>query len=288
MDARRRRLLLAAAALALTLGGCASGVSDGGGAGSGGDDAGSQAEQAGAGGGVAVDRDVDDVEGPREIVVTATASVLVDDPAASAARVAALVETSGGRVESRDVYAGTDADVDPGWASLVVRVPSDELSAVLDDLAEVGTVTSTSQTQEDVTAVGVDLDARITALETSTARLAEIMASAGDTGDLLATETQLSERQAELESLQAQRTALSDQVAMSTLTVSLDSQPAPPVVAQDGFLGGLERGWSALAATAGVLVGALGTLRPWVAALGVPTAVAVALVRRRRRRDVTA
>jgi hypothetical protein len=111
----------------------------------------------------------------------------------------------------------------------------------------------------------VDLDARIQVLEAAIARLRELLTQAASTSDLVTVESALSERQAELDSLQSQRDYLSDQTLFATMSVSLitpeDATPADP----DGFLDGLLRGWeSILAFFAGVIVWA-GILVPWVA-----------------------
>ena len=80
-----------------------------------------------------------------------------------------------------------------------MRVPADALIDLLDDLEDVGNVSSVSVSRSDVTATAVDLDARISALQTSVARLQALMEQAGSVEDLLATKATLSERQAELE-----------------------------------------------------------------------------------------
>lgn len=276
----RTRLALAALAL-VTLAGCSS-------AGGGGDsaaDGGAAEENAG----IAVDAsaagsDVGmDTTGTqqRQVIVTAQATVQVDDPSASADDVVLLVESVGGHVEGREEQRGNDDY--PGHAWLVLRVPAEELSGVIDDLETVGDVRSVSQSEDDVTGTVQDLDARIAALETSTQRLLEIMAEADDTTDLLAIEKQLSERQADLEALQTQRDALGDQVALSTLTITLDAEPVTPVVARGGFVGGLESGWNALVSFVGMLLVALGALLPWVVALGLPALALMVVLRRRRK-----
>lgn len=286
MDAHRIRLaVLALAVSSVTLVGC-SGA--GGGASDGADDGGavgvtgSEAE-ASAGAGAEGDVAAEPAPGQRQVIVTAHASVVVDDPASAADAVAALADDAGGRVEGREEYAPVGTD-EPGSSTLVLRVPSSALSALLDDLDDLGQVHSISQSEEDVTGTVQDLDARIAALETSTARLLEIMADATDTDDLLAVEAELSERQAQLEALQSQRSGLADQVAMSTLTVTLDATPIAPAEARGGFLGGLEAGWGALVAFLATALVVLGAMLPWVLAIGVPTTLVVVLLRRRRAR----
>jgi len=285
MDATCTRAVLAAASLTvLTLAGCSSGGgADGGGSDPAdsshvsGDDSGVEAEASGA-----ADAPMSPADGERrEVIITAEASVLVDDPRDAAVELTSLAAASGGHVESRQEHAGT-GEQDPGWASLVLRIPADGLTGMIEDLADVGEVQSVSQSEEDVTSIAVDLDARISALETSTERLLAIMAGAETTGDLLATEKTLSERQADLESLQSQRAALGDRVAMSTLTVSLDSVPPSPAAARGGFVGGLESGWNALVSFVGSALVVIGALLPWLVAVGVPALIVIVILRRRR------
>lgn len=88
-------------------------------------------------------------------------------------------------------------------------------------MGDLGEVLSLNVVAEDVTAQGADLDARIGALEVSITRLRQLLATAETTKDLIDIEAELTARQAELDSLVAQRAALSDQVAQSTLVVSV-------------------------------------------------------------------
>ena len=181
------------------------------------------------------------------MVTTATASLAVEDPADGAQRVSELVESAGGRVDERTEHAASGEDeVEGAAADLVVRVPADELTGLLSDLEDVGDVESVSVSRSDVTATAVDLDARISALETSVARLQALMDAAATVEALLAAEEALSERQAELESLQSQRALLADQVELSTLSVHLQPFGVAPAGGPDGFVDGLGTGWRAL------------------------------------------
>ena len=285
---RRLRWFLALLCGVLLLAGCTSGSDEaasdgGGGVAAPAEDAGGEgAEGEGAGGEGAEGAGAGGAD--RQVVTTADATVVVDDPAAAADEVAALAERAGGRVDQRNEHAaGADGTDSRPSAWLTVRVPADELSAVLEELESVGEVRQVSQDSTDVTGTTRDLDARITALRTSVDRLLGIMADADDSTALLAAESAISERQAELESLQSERAHLADQVAMSTLRVELVAQDDPVVVDAGGFLGGLRTGWDALvSALDGLLVG-LGVLLPWIVVIGVPVAAALRFARRRRR-----
>jgi len=222
----------------------------------------------------------------RQVVTTATASVAVKDPADGAQRISELVEAAGGRVDQRTEQAGSGKDgLEGAAADLVVRVPADALTGLLADLEDVGDVANVSVSRSDVTSTAVDLDARISALQTSVARLEGLMNQAATTEALLAAEKALSERQERLESLQSQRAALADQVELSTLSVHLEPFGVAPAGGPDGFADGLATGWRALvAALHGGAIG-LGVLLPWLGLAAVVAAAVLGTIRLVRRRS---
>lgn len=225
----------------------------------------------------------------RMVVQTGSVYVEAQDPIAAAQALTAFVDRSGGRVESRSESAAS-AD-ETATAVLTVRVPADAVSAAIDELRELGEVTGVDLRAEDVTGTAQDLDARIHALEVSVERMETLMTSAGTTKDLLEAESALSERQAELESLQSQRARLADQVALSTIEVVVSGPGTLPVQTQeeDGtFLTGLASGWEALVTTIGVVMVVLGAVLPWLALAGVVAGIVLAVRRRRRRSTPTA
>ena len=93
-------------------------------------------------------------------------------------------------------------------------------------------------------------------------------------------------RQAELDSLTAQRAVLADAVALSTVYVSLTPESEAAQFTPPGFLSGLESGWNALRTVVATVITAAGFLLPFALALAVvavPIIVVVFALRRRRR-----
>ena len=218
----------------------------------------------------------------RQVVTTGTAQLTVDDPRKAAVAVVALVEGEGGRVDARKeqtAAAGRDA-----FAQLTVRVPSDDLTSTLAKLEDIGRVDQVDLSAQDVTGTAQDLDARIRALKLSVARMEDLLSRATSNADLIAAENALTERQANLESLQSQRARLTDQVALSTLDITLTTPGNAPAPTTHGFLGGLAAGWGALVAMLGTLVLVVGVLLPWLAFAGVITLTVLASLRWARRR----
>jgi hypothetical protein len=166
-----------------------------------------------------------------------------------------------------------------------VRVPATALTGVLADLEDLGDVASVSVTRSDVTADAVDLDARISSLRTSVARLQALMDDAASTEALLAAEKALADRQQQLESLQSRRALLADQVELSTLSVHLEPFGVAPTGGPDGFLEGLATGWRALISALGTAVIVLGIVLPWLTVAALAAAAVWVPLRRLRRRS---
>ena len=138
------------------------------------------------------------------------------------------------------------------------------MDAFVTDLSQLGTVISVSINAQDVTTQVVDLDARIQVLQTSIDRLKVIQEQAASVADLVAVESELASRQGELDSLTAQRTYLGQQVAMSTLTVSISPITELTSSTAPGFLAGLQNGWSAFLALIAFLITSAGFLVPFI------------------------
>jgi hypothetical protein len=151
-------------------------------------------------------------------------------------------------------------------------------------LSALGTVQSTSVSQQDVTSQAIDLHAQVDALQASVTRLTQLMRQAGSVADLLTAESALSKRQADLEAAQQQLKALESQVAMSSITVTLVEKPAPAAAAPNGFGDGLTAGWNGLVAVFDAVVVGLGFLLPWLVIAAVVAAIVWLVLRLRRRR----
>ena len=220
---------------------------------------------------------VEDVQ--RDVVKTASMTISVANTSEAADKAAVMVEEDDGRVDSRSEDAGSDR----GFArtSVVLRVPVDKLDAVVRELKTLGTVQSASTTTEDVTAQRVDLDARIKALQTSVDRLLAIMRDARDPEALISAEDALSQRQADLDSLRAQREALGDRIQYSTVDVIFvaESIGGPAPKEYQGFAGQVERGWDTMVFVVGNLVLLFGLLLPWLVLLGVAVGLGYVVIR---------
>jgi phage-related minor tail protein len=164
----------------------------------------------------------------------------------------------------------------------------------MDELGDVADLRSAKRTSEDVTTEVIDIGVRVRAQEKSLERVELLLARAQDLRAIIAIESQLTRRQAELDSLKAQQAYLADQTTLSTITVFLEQTEQPQREERDeaGFLSGLEGGWDALARSATVLATVIGAVLPFAVVLlllGVPLWLLVrSLVRRRQPEPVPA
>lgn len=234
----------------------------------------------------------------REVIVTGSLYLTVDDPLEAADEAARIVESAGGRVDGRREYspsASSDGvaaydengqylgSFPGGGAVLELRIPSERLTSALADLQALGEQEELVLSTDDITVEVRDLEARIAALQASVDRLLALQAEAADLDDLLALETAISDRQGELESLQAQQRYYADQVSLASLTLTLGSLEVAPVDEPDSFLSGLATGWDALLGFLGGTLVVLGVVLPWLALLGLLALIALVVVRRVRR-----
>lgn len=197
-----------------------------------------------------------------------------------------LLGEHGGYIDSEDTV--NDRRGRPESSVLVLRVPEPSFDEVMQELAGIGRTKAAERTSEDVTAELVDVESRVATQEASLARLRGFLNQASDVDDMIRIESEIAQRQADLESLKAQQKYLRDHTAMSRVTVRLRTPaapPPPPAEEEQGFLAGLGSGWTALQA---VLVGVAtvaGALLPFTVAfvlVGVPLWLLVRSIRRRR------
>ncbi|MFI2649339.1 DUF4349 domain-containing protein [Micromonospora fulviviridis] len=288
-DSRRRGRALAAAGLLVVLGvgACSAGGDAGDNAGSaaqpqavagGAADRGQAAPEKAQPGGGGADLRVDQ----RAIIYTGTLQVRVDD-VERAAREASTAVTAAGGFVGGDQRNSDSADA---RAELVLRVPADRFTNVLEALAKLGKQERREVRTEDVTEETVDLDARIATQRARVDSARRLLARATSINDLVTLENEVGRREADLASLEAKKRRLADLTALSTVTVTFVGPEATATEDEEdlGFLAGLRGGWSAFLGSLRVALTVLGAVLPFALAIGVPAAVVVALARRRGRR----
>jgi hypothetical protein len=226
----------------------------------------------------------------KDLIITAGIQVKTADAARAAAQAVQITAAAGGYVAAESVGSGPqtvpqpqstapDGSVpapatlpnvndasDTTQALLVLRVPPQQVDAVLKQLAGKGTVSYQNQTATDVTGQVADVNSRVASAQAAIAELRTMIDKAASMNDLISLEQALAQRESDLESLEAQQKALADQIQYATITVGYYSQgtaAAPPPPPPTGFTRGLTVGWHAFTRTLRAILAAVGWLLPF-------------------------
>ncbi|WP_412076393.1 DUF4349 domain-containing protein [Streptomyces xanthophaeus] len=218
------------------------------------------------------------------VIRTATLGIETDDAqqALAAARSAAL--GAGGYVGNESSKRGQDGRM---TSTVTLRVPGEQYDAVLGAMEGSGKLLHRKVEAQDVTEKVADIGSRVASQQASVARVREMMGKASALSDVVMLESELSKRQSDLESLQAQQNALKDQTALGTITLEV-SEPAPKPVAEEkkkekepAFMDALRGGWDVFLTIVRFLTLAVGAVLPFALAAAA-LALAFRLYRRLR------
>lgn len=173
----------------------------------------------------------------RRVVRTAEIQLTSDDPDRTADEVMRLADRAGGFVATTDLRRDDD-DVLRG--TIRIRVPSEDLVAVLRDLEQLGVSAPVTRIDErDVTAEASDLEARLTNLtsyeDELRALLSDVRADTSSPDDLLRIFERIREVRAEIDAIEARLDSLSDQVSLATVDVGIEPTPAALPVTDPGW-----------------------------------------------------
>lgn len=220
----------------------------------------------------------------RAIISSGTVSLTSKDVGKARQDVQRIVDAQDGEVTEEDTE--TDDDGETSYARLVVRVPSARFDAAMQALEDVAVLRSSNRGSEDVTTQVIDTGVRVRAQEASLKRVELLLAEARTLKDIIWIESQLTTRQADLDSLKSQQSWLHDQTSLSTITVDItaraDAEAEEPDDEPAGFLAGLRGGLDALGGTAVAVATVVGALLPFAVVLLVLGLPVWLLLRRRR------
>lgn len=227
---------------------------------------------------------------PRQALIKkGNVSLRADDVGKAQFEVQQVVERHDGKVTEEKTT--TDDDGEPAYTRMVLRIPAAAFDDAMTELkgTEGTELESANTSTDDVTTKLIDTETRLRVQRRSIARITTLFDRAQSIRDIMAIEAQLSQRQADLDSLERQAAYLRGQTSLSTIVVSIDEIPAkkaaPKKDDDTGFLAGLSAGWGGLKTFAVALATVLGALLPWlvvIVVLGVPTLLLVRAARRRR------
>ena len=217
-------------------------------------------------------------------------SLRSSDVAAARSEVRRLAHRQHGKVPSDSTES--DEHGRAVSAHLVLRVPTSRFSGAMEALRGVGELAWAGSDTRDVTTRVIDTRVRLHAQRRSVHRVETLLSRAQDLRDIVLIESELSKRQAALDSLEQQSQYLADQTSMATITVDIArAHHATPTRHEDhtGFLAGLSAGWHGLTTVTVAAATALGAVLPFAVVLALLAALAWPALRvaRRRHRPAT-
>jgi hypothetical protein len=206
----------------------------------------------------------------RSVIMTGEVAVTDDDLDAARQELDDVLAALDGSIDSEQTQNDDEGRIER--STIVVRVPVDRFRAAMTALQGLGTLQHSDRSSKNVTTEVIDVEERVETLENSLDRLQDYQDDAEDIDELIRYEREITQRQAELQSLKSQQSYLADQTAMSTITLYLstpDKYVAPPGALDDaGFLAGLKGGWNALQGTVVVVLTVVGAVLPFALVLG--------------------
>lgn len=165
---------------------------------------------------------VADLPENRKFIITVNLSAETDELDGAVEAVSRSLKDVGGYVESQNIYNGSAySGRRYRDASITLRIPADKLDAFTQAVEGCTNVVSSSRSTEDVTLQYVDIQGRITALETEQSRLLELLSQAETMSDLLKIEERLTDVRADLESYTSQMRVLENQVDYATVYLDI-------------------------------------------------------------------
>ena len=157
-------------------------------------------------------------------------------------------------------------------ASMTLRVPSAGYEAALAELTDMGERSSLERSVEDVTEEIADVEGRTESAERSLETLRGYLDEAEGVEEMLEVESQIQERQEDLEAFQARLESLENSTAYSTVELTLLPPNAPDEDIEreelPGFLESLRSGGESLLTVGRAVAAAVGWLLPFVLVVG--------------------
>ncbi|NND01541.1 MAG: DUF4349 domain-containing protein, partial [Acidimicrobiia bacterium] len=159
------------------------------------------------------------------VIFVADMAIDTTDVSGAVSQARAIVESRGGFVFGQEL--GGENTV------MSLKVPAEFFQDTLDRLSDLGVVRNARVTSEDVTERIVDIESQITTAEASVSRLQELLTGADSINTIARLESELLQRETTLERLRGQLRTLQDQVALSTIVVTIrEFVPTPDVRVQ--------------------------------------------------------
>jgi hypothetical protein len=194
--------------------------------------------------------------------------------------VSRIARSNGGVVFSSEIRRNTRG-------TMTLRIPASRFDQTMEALRGLGIAVEFERISgQDVTAEYIDLRARLRILKTRRAVLLGLMQDATTTEEILRLHGEIERVQLDIERIQGQLNVLNDQVADSTIKVSLREKDSPepsvtPKIETPDLSTAWGLGWRGFLQVVSFVIVGLGYLIP-IAAIGAVVLLALMAIRRRR------
>jgi len=168
----------------------------------------------------------------KQVISQASVSLNVSNVSAALNQVETMAQNLGGSVDNMNSSGAQTQE----QANVTIRVPANQFLTALNQLQNMGTVENQNINSQDVTQQYIDLQAQLTSAQMEEQSLQAILAKATTVSDEIAIQEQLTQVIAQVENLQGQINYMQNQVAMSTITVNLNTPQVSTGQAPSGTL----------------------------------------------------
>ena len=183
----------------------------------------------------------------RKIIRNADITIEVPSTPEAQHRVTSIAEAHGGFVVTSE--SRQRDNIDPSQRTLdfklIVRIPSNNFGAALDEIRKLASnVSEEKTTGEDVTEEFIDLEARVKTQKALELQFLEIMRQATKVADALEVQRQLADVRTEIEKLEGRKHFLENRSSLATITVNIQAPKPAIATTPTGFRHSLSEAFS--------------------------------------------
>lgn len=197
----------------------------------------------------------------QKIIRTADIRLEVPDVQKTAENIATIAESAQGVIQDSSVSAGQSNQYS---GTITIRIPSERFEEVLSRVRELGKLTSSTVSADDVTEEYVDLTAQKSALENQLTQYNRILGQAVNVSEILEVQREIERVQVELDRIVGRMKYLDNRISFSTITIRL-SEPAQVITSSGNSLASvISEGIAGFTGTVIILVVLFMTLLPLI------------------------
>jgi hypothetical protein len=164
----------------------------------------------------------DSLKSDRKVIKEANLDIVVKKIDESLVSIQTITSKYNGFVDSSDVSSGGS---DTRYGTVTVRVPNESFDSAIAELKKIATkVDSEAITSDDVTSRYVDLESRLKSKKAVESQYILLLKKAVKVEEIVMVHSYLDKVREEIEVMQGQMNYLSNQISMSSITISMTSE----------------------------------------------------------------